>query len=148
MPGFRPVSWECVVPSVAARISPGGLVVDHLSRCYLDYMPLVRGDSRLWPIRWYFVDDGTPTIPFPTTFYASKVWDFYPDLTICELQARGFPIQDGRPHCVHPFSGSAADWLLGVEIDTPLDYPRLVAEEGACGNAVISCGPEEDIWYG
>lgn len=49
-------------------------MVDRLRSCYETEVQFYSNDPRTATIRWYFVPEGTPYLPYPTVF-SSRVWD-------------------------------------------------------------------------
>jgi hypothetical protein len=141
--GFRPVSWECLIPAIRSVFDPGGHTVDYLSRCYVEHMPLIAGSDILYPVRWYFTDK--PPLPFSTIFFARFVWLPKEGLTRCEIEER-FVVGDRGNHrtCSANAIRGPADWFMqGVPMAEP-DLPILNSD---CFGGFLDVSAHERMWY-
>jgi len=81
-PAYRPVSW--VADGIQRMpMHPCGRMVDRLRTCYQTAMRPFRHDIGVTvPVKWYFVPEGRPAVPFEHPF-ASRNWELdseYPTL--------------------------------------------------------------------
>lgn len=142
---WRPVSWECLIPEIRNVFDPGGATVDYLSRCYIDFFPLIAGDSTLYPVRFYFTDK--PPLPFPTIFFASKVWRYDWARTDCEITEDFFVGDPGKDHGCNsgPYRGEP-DWFLnGASIVPSPGNPEIWVD---CHDQnILVASDHAEVWY-
>lgn len=118
--------------------SPCGFAVDFLRSCYETEVRFYRDIPDTCRVRWSYVPEGTPFVPYPNSWVSSN-WDSDPKplFDIGELPEYGKPWVDGLPIGTLPqihVCGTREQWSIGMP--RPPAVPVAVDADGVplcCG---------------
>lgn len=138
-------SFEPLHPEIRDRINPRGVIVEWLPGPYIGFLPLIRGSSKLWPVRWYKTDCNR-VLTVPTIFTAREYYDDGEDLVHAGCPREPINYLDQFP-CAPPTCvplGTAEEYMLGVVMDEPPDPGILACDVDDEG---MDAGDDFELWW-